>query len=108
MSVDETQHLRRMQKRYYRQADRPAKKARLAEMGAYRGMHRKSIIRHLDGPTERQPHRHERGAVYGPESGAARAVIWEAADCVCLEHYLTIYRPVTLSLTLPIGSNDPP
>ncbi|MCJ7736401.1 MAG: hypothetical protein MUQ10_03675, partial [Anaerolineae bacterium] len=99
MSADETQHLRRMQKRYYPQADRLAKKALLAETGAYRGMHRKSIIRHLDGPTERQPHHHERGAVYGPESGAARAAIWKAADSVCLEHFLTIYRTVALSLT---------
>jgi len=33
MSTDEYQHLRRTRKRYYRQADRLAKKALLDEMG---------------------------------------------------------------------------
>jgi hypothetical protein len=56
MSMDEYQHLRRMQKRYHRQADRPAKTALLDEMVAYTEMYRTSISRRLNGSGEHQLH----------------------------------------------------
>jgi len=71
-----------MQMRTYRWDDRVAKRALLDEMEVYTGMHGKSIIRRFDGPLEHQPHRQERGAEYGPEPGAIRAVIWEATNYV--------------------------
>jgi hypothetical protein len=83
MSIEERyQYLRRMQPRYH-QADRETKQRLLDEMMTYTGLHRKSLIRRLSHPLERQGRRRERDKTYGPEVDAALAIIWETLDHSC-------------------------
>ena len=83
MGINERdQYLRRMQPQY-RQADRRTKKELLDQMVAYTGLHRKSVMRRLRGPLQRQPRCRERAKTYGAEVDAALAVIWETLDYSC-------------------------
>ena len=85
MSINERyQYLRRIQGRY-RQATRQAKKAVLDEIVAHTGMHRKSVIRRLNGSLERHPRRGSRGPEYRADFDSAIQVIWKATDYVCAE-----------------------
>ena len=115
MCLDETQHLRCMQTRNHRQADRLGKRALLDEMGDRTARRRKSTARRADSSLERQPHRRERGADYGPESGAALALISEATDYVARRaypHLLLIAKqleaPRELTLTPTLREQPPP
>ncbi len=83
MDIEERyRYLRRMQARY-READRATKHALLDEMETHTGLHRKSLLRRLNGDLVRRPRRRERGRIYGPEVDAALLLIWEALDYVC-------------------------
>jgi len=54
----------------------------LDEIVAHTGIHRESVIRHLNGSLERRARRSERGPRYGPAFNTALLVIWEATDYV--------------------------
>jgi len=78
-------YLKRMRDRYWG-ADRMGRGELLTEMEVVTGLHRKSLIRLVRGPTlERMPRRRVRGRSYGPEVEDAVRVIWESLDYVCAE-----------------------
>ena len=85
MSIDERwKYLRIMHKRY-REANRNERGKLLNEMEETTGMHRKSLIRRLNGClTRKKPQRH-RSRSYGPEVDDALRVIAEALDYICAE-----------------------
>jgi hypothetical protein len=85
MRVDERyKYLRRMQKRY-RQANDPEKGQLLDEMEAVTELHRKSLIRLMNGTLERKGRKRQRGRSYGPEVTYALRVIAESLDHICAE-----------------------
>jgi hypothetical protein len=87
MPIEERyQYLRRMQK-FYRQANRKEKKELLDQMEMHTGLHRKSLIRHMNSSLQRKPRRRERGNEYGPEVDEALLVIRESFDYICPERY---------------------
>ena len=85
MTIDERRkYLRRMKKRYD-QANRKGQGRLLDEMELVTELHRKSLIRLLNGSLERQPRRRQRGRTYGPEVDDALRVISESVDYICPE-----------------------
>jgi len=85
MTIDERwKYLRTMRKRY-RGADRRVKGQLLDEMEAVTGLHRKSLIRLMNGNLTRRPRRRQRGKTYGPEVDDALRVIYESYDRICAE-----------------------
>jgi hypothetical protein len=85
MTIDERlKYLRAMKKRYIK-ASRPEKGRLLDEMKAVTGMHRKSLIRHMNGSLERKPRCRQRGESYGPEVDDALRVIHESLDHICAD-----------------------
>lgn len=85
MTIDERRkYLRKMKKRYV-QAHRRARGQPLDEMKAVTGLHRKSLIRLMNGSLERKPRRKQRGHTYGPEVDDALRVIAESFDYLCAE-----------------------
>jgi hypothetical protein len=85
MTVDERRkYLRRMQKRYL-QADRRERGRLLDEMEAVIELHRKSLIRLINGNLERTPRQRQRGRIYGSEVEYALSVIAESLDYICAE-----------------------
>jgi hypothetical protein len=86
MTVDERRKcLKRMQGRYLA-ATREERSRLLDELAELTGLHRKSVVRLLKGPTlERQPRRRQRGRAYGAAVDDALRVIWESLDYVCAE-----------------------
>ena len=67
MNIDERRkYLRRMKKRYV-QAGRKEQGRLLDEMEAVTELHRKSLIRLINGGLERQPRQRQRGRTYGSE-----------------------------------------
>ncbi len=86
MTVDERRKcLKRMQERYLA-ADRAGRGRLLDDLAALTGLHRKSVVRLLNGVTlERRPRRRQRGREYGAAVDDALRVIWESLDYVCAE-----------------------
>jgi hypothetical protein len=85
MTIDERRkYLRKMQKRYL-QADRKEKGRLLDEMEAITELHRKSLIRLMNGSLERKPRQRQRGRTYGPEVQYALSIIAESWDYLCAE-----------------------
>ena len=86
MTVDERRKcLKRMQGRYLA-ASREERSRLLDELAELTGLHRKSVVRLLTGPSlERQPRRRQRGRVYGAAVDDALRVIWESLDHICAE-----------------------
>jgi hypothetical protein len=85
MTIDERRkYLRVMQKRYL-QADCKERERLLDEMEAVTELHRKSLIRLMNGSLERQRRRRQRGRSYGPEVDDAIRVIAESMDYICPE-----------------------
>ena len=90
MTIDERRkYLRAMKKRYVR-ADRKTKAHLLDEMEAVTSMHRKSLIRLMNGSLERKPRRKQRERTYGPDVDYALKLVYESLDYVCAER-LTPY-----------------
>jgi hypothetical protein len=85
MTIDERYKYLRTMKRRYREADKKTKGALLDEMEAVTGMHRKSLIRSMNGTLRRKPRRRERGKEYGPDVDDALRVIDESFDHICPE-----------------------
>src|SRR5688572_1420712 len=86
MTVDERRKcLKRMRGRYLA-ATREERSRLLDELAELTGLHRKSVVRLLKGPSlERQPRRRQRGRVYGAGVDDALRVIWESLDYICAE-----------------------
>jgi len=85
MTVNERRkYLRLVQKRYL-QAKQLECGRLLDEMEAVTGLHRKSLIRLINGSLERKPRRKQRGRTYGPEVDDALRVIAESFDYLCAE-----------------------
>jgi len=85
MTIDERwKYLRRMKKRYAH-ASRKEQSRLLDEMEAVTELHRKSLIRLMNGNLERKPRRKQRGRTYGPEVDDALRVISESLDYICAE-----------------------
>ena len=83
MSVDERRKsLRQMQERY-RKACRQGRKQLLDEMEAVSHLHRKSLIRLMNGDLGRQPRCRQRGRTYGIEVVRALQVLAESFDYLC-------------------------
>jgi hypothetical protein len=85
MTIDESRkYLRKMQKRYA-QANRKERGRLLDEMEAVTEMHRKGLIRLMNGSLERKPRCKKRGETYGSEVDDALRIIDESFDFVCAE-----------------------
>jgi hypothetical protein len=85
MNIDERRkYLRRMKKRYV-QAGRQEQRYLLDEMEAVTELHRKSLIRLMNGSLERKPRQRQRGRTYGPEVEYALSVIAESSNYICAE-----------------------
>jgi len=83
MTLDERlKYLRRMKKRY-RQANRKEQGRLLDEMEAVTELHRKSLIRLMNGSLARTSRRTQRSRTYGPEVDDALRVIAESLDYIC-------------------------
>ena len=95
MSIDERRKYLKLVMPRYLAANRGERSRLLTEMGAVTGLHRKSLIRLIRGPTleraARKPRlRHKR---YGAEVSDVVKVVWESLDYVCAERL----TPVLLS-----------
>jgi hypothetical protein len=85
MSIQERwKYLRLMQKRY-QNAERSKKEQLLDEAEAVTSLHRKSLIRLLNGSLQRKRRNQQRGRTYGAEVRAAIKVISESVDYICAE-----------------------
>ena len=85
MSIDERRkYLRKMQERYEK-AGRKEQGLLLDEMEAVTGLHRKSLIRLMNGNLKRKVRSQQRGETYGPGVNAALRIIDESFDYICAE-----------------------
>ena len=85
MTIDERyKYLRRMQKRY-KKAGRKERQELLDEMEIVTELHRKSLIRSMQGKIKRKHRRRQRGRSYGAEVDDALRVIAESTDYICAE-----------------------
>lgn len=85
MNIDERRkYLRRMKKRYA-QATRKEQGWLLDEMEAVTELHRRSLIRLMNGSLERKARGRQRGRTYGQEVDNALRVIAESWDYICAE-----------------------
>ena len=85
MSIEERRkYLRRMKKRYAR-ATRKERGQLLDEMEAVTELHRKSLIRLMNGSLERKRRRKQRGCTYRSNVDDALRVIAESLNYVCAE-----------------------
>jgi hypothetical protein len=85
MNIDERRKYLRMMKKRYVQAKKKERKRLLDEMEAVTELHRKSLIRLMNGSLERKPRSQQRGRIYGPEVDDALRVIAESWDYICAE-----------------------
>jgi hypothetical protein len=85
MNINERRkYLRRMKKRYIA-APREEKGQLLSEMEAVTELHRKSLLRLMNGSLERQPRQRQRGRTYGSDVEYALSVIAESWDYLCAD-----------------------
>ena len=103
LTIDERRkYLKRMWLRY-RQADRVGRSQLLTEMEQVTGLHRKSLVRLLNGASlERQPRRQQRGRRYGPAVRSVVATVWESLDYICAERLTPALLPTAQHLA-PFG-----
>jgi len=85
MTVDERRKYLRMMKKRYAQADRKERGRLLDEMEAVTGLHRKSVVRLMNGNLARKRRVKQRGKRYGCEVDDALRVIAESLDHICAE-----------------------
>jgi hypothetical protein len=85
MTIDERRKYLRMMRKRYLKANRKEQGQLLDEMEAVTELHRKSLIRLMNGSLERRPRRRPRGRTYGPEVDDALRVIGESMDHICPE-----------------------
>jgi hypothetical protein len=83
MTVDERRkYLRKMKTRYI-EADKKAKGDLLDEMQSVTGLHRKSLIRLMNGTLDRKERCNQRSKTYGANVDHALRIIYESMDYVC-------------------------
>lgn len=85
MSIDEEYKYLRKMRPLYTQAQRVRKGELLDEMEVVTGRHRKSLIRLLQGPLERQPRERQRERIYGADFDQALQCIYESYGRICAE-----------------------
>ena len=85
MAIDERYKYLRCMKKRYRQAKREERGRLLDEMRAVTGLHRKSLIRLINGSLTRKGRRRQRGPTYGPQVESALCIIAESFDYICAE-----------------------
>ena len=87
MSVDERRKYLKVVAPRYTNAGRSERSGLLTEMSAVTGLHRKSVLRLMHGPTlERTPRRpRSRRSRYGPAVQDVVRVVWESCDYLCAE-----------------------
>jgi hypothetical protein len=102
MSVDERRKYIKVVVPRYAKAGRTERSALLTEMGAVTGLHRKSLLRLLHGPTlERAPKRPRlRRRRYGTEVADVVRVVWESLDYVCAERLTPVLLTTAQQLAL--------
>ena len=99
MTIEERRkYLRRVRDRYWA-VDRVDRGMLLTEAESVTGMHRKSLIRLVRGPTlDRKPRVKVRGRTYGPDVEDAIRVVWESLDYVCAERLTPALAPTARHL----------
>jgi len=85
MTIDERRKYLHKMRIMYRDAPKPTKTKLLDEMEQVTGLHRKSIIRILNGRLSRKKRSRERGPTYGVKVLNAARKISEALDHPCVE-----------------------
>jgi len=86
MNVNERRkYLHKMRIRYWQAKNRRTKSSLLDEMTAVTGLHRKSIIRLIQGDLVRKPRRKQRGKIYGAEVKQVVETIARSLDYPCAE-----------------------
>jgi acyl-CoA reductase-like NAD-dependent aldehyde dehydrogenase len=86
MTIDEQRkYLHKMRIRYWQARSRQERSQLLDEMQAVPELHRKSLIRLINGELARKPRRKQRGKTFGPEVKAAVEVIAQSLDYPCAE-----------------------
>jgi hypothetical protein len=86
MTIDERRkYLHRMRFRYWQSKSRKERGGLLDEMEAVTELHRKTLIRLINGELARKPRRKQRGKTYGPEVRSAVEVIAKSLDYPCAE-----------------------
>jgi len=85
MNIDERRKYLRMMKKRYVQAKKKERRRLLDEMAAVTELHRKSLIRLMNGSLERKLRSKQRGRTYGPKVDNALRVIAESWDYICAE-----------------------
>jgi hypothetical protein len=86
MDIDERRkkYLRRMQT-LYAKAGRKERGRLLSDMEVVTELHRKSLIRLMNGDLERKPRRKQRGKIYKADVDHALRIIDESLDYICAE-----------------------
>ena len=102
MSVDERRKYLKLVAPRYAKSGRAERSALLTEMAAVTGLHRKSLLRLLHGPTlDRAPRRPRlRRRRYGAAVTDAVRVVWESLDYVCAERLTPALPPAAQHLAL--------
>jgi hypothetical protein len=86
MTIDEKRKYLRIIRDRYWASDRPGKSEMLDEAEKVTGLHRRSVVRLLRGPTlARKPRTKGRRAKYGSDVQAVVWVVWESLDWICAE-----------------------
>lgn len=86
MTIDELRkYLHKMRSRYWQASGRGERSKLLDEMQVITELHRKSLIRLINGELARQPRRKQRGKIYTSEVKAAISVIAQSLDYPCAE-----------------------
>jgi hypothetical protein len=85
MTIDERRKYLLIMHQRYVLAARPVRSQLLDEMLQVTALHRKSLLRLLNGELTRQPRTHERTRTYGGPVEAALRVIAESFDYLCAE-----------------------
>ena len=100
MNVDERRKYLKLVASRYAKAGRRERSVLLTEMAAVTGLHRKSLLRLLQGPTlERAPRRPRlRRRRYGAAVADVVRVVWESLDYVCAERLTPVLLPTAQQL----------
>jgi hypothetical protein len=85
MTIDERYKYLRVMKKRYQKANKANRSALLDEMETATGLHRKSLLRLLNGNLTRKKRKKQRGRTYGPQVDDALRVILKSFDYICAE-----------------------
>lgn len=85
MTIDERYKYLRLASEQYKSSDRKMRSQLLNQMEAVTGLHRKSLIRLLNGSLKRKPRLRQRSRTYGADVDDALRVIDESFDHICAD-----------------------